>query len=216
MKVAIIGANGNIGKHLGKTLAERGDEPIGFIRKEEQAPELNQLGVKTELADIIKTDVSEYASKFQGIDALIFTAGAGGAGVELTKAVDEDGVTKMIEAAEQAGIKRFILVSAFPDAGRGMNISESFEFYMKMKRQADVELAQSALDWTILRPGTLTNDEANGQITLGYAISYDEIPRDDVANVIVELLDQPNTSHKILELTKGKTPIQQAVEKYSN
>ncbi|WP_239747786.1 NAD(P)H-binding protein [Mammaliicoccus sp. P-M56] len=77
-----IGANGNIGKHLGKTLAERGDEPIGFIRKEEQAPELNQLGVKTELANIIKTGVSEYASKFQSIDALIFTASAG---VELTK-----------------------------------------------------------------------------------------------------------------------------------
>lgn len=211
MKVAIIGANGNVGTRLGSLLAQRGDEPIGYIRKAEQAPDLEKLGIKTKLADLIKTDVSEYTSMLKGIDALVFTAGAGGAGTDITKAIDGEGVRKMITAAENAGVKRFLLVSAFPDAWRNKGMPDSFEFYMEMKRQADVDLAKSSLDWTILRPGTLTDEPGTGKVELGQAIPYGDVSRDNVAAVLAELLNNRETSKLVLELTEGQTPIQDAV-----
>lgn len=211
MKVAIIGANGNIGTRLGKLLAKRGDEVVGYIRKEEQAHDLQELGMKTEIADLIKTDVTEYTSMLKGTEALVFTAGAGGAGTELTKLIDGEGVRKMVTAAENAGVKRFLLISAFPDAWRNEDMSDNFEFYMKMKRQADVDLAKSSLDWTILRPGTLTDNLGKEKIELGQAIPYGEVSRDDVAAVLAELLNNDETSKLVLELTEGKTPIQEAV-----
>ncbi len=211
MKTAIIGANGKVGTRLGQMLAQQGGEAYGFIRKEEQADELEKLGMKTVLADLIETDASEYASLLKGMEAVVFTAGAGGAGKELTQAIDGDGLSKMIAAAEEAGVKRFLLVSAFPDAGRGMGMPESFEFYMKVKRQADVELAKSSLNWTILRPGTLTDKPGTGKVELGLAIPYGEVSRDDVAGVLAELLQNPETAKLILELTEGPTAIPDAV-----
>lgn len=211
MKTAIIGANGKVGTRLGQMLAQRGDEAFGFIRKTEQAEELEKLGMKTVLADLIETDAAEYASLLKGMDAVVFTAGAGGAGTDLTQAIDGDGLSKMIAAAEEAGVKRFLLVSAFPDAGRGMGMPESFEFYMKVKRQADVELAKSSLDWTILRPGTLTDEPGTGGVELGLAIPYGAVSRDDVAGVLAELLHNSETMKQILELTEGPTPIADAV-----
>lgn len=215
MKVAIIGANGKVGTRLGQLLAQRGDEAVGFIRKEEQAKDLEELGMKTVLADLIETDAAEYASMLEGMDALVFTAGAGGAGTDLTQAIDGEGLRKMIAAAENAGIKRFLLVSAFPDAGRGKGMPESFEFYMKVKRQADVDLVKSSMDWTILRPGTLTDKPGKGQVELGLAIPYGEVSRDDVAAVLAELLNNRETSKLILELTEGQTPIRDAVASQS-
>ena len=212
MKVAIIGANGNVGGRLGEILADRGDEPTGFIRKEEQSGALESLGMKTQIADIVSTEADDYASMLEGMDALVFTAGAGGAGVELTQAIDGKGVEKLIKAAESAGVNRFLLVSAFPDAWRDKGMPDSFEFYMKMKRQADVSLANSSLNWTILRPGTLTDEKGEGSVTLGPAIPYGNTSRDHVAQVLAELLNNEETGHLVLELTDGKTPVKEAVE----
>ncbi|MCG1010754.1 SDR family oxidoreductase [Salinicoccus sp. ID82-1] len=211
MKVAIIGANGKVGSRLGQLLAERGDEPVGYIRKKEQAPDLEALGMKTNVADLVETDVAEYASMLEGTDVLVFAAGAGGAGVDATKAVDGEGVSKMITAAENAGVKRFLLVSAFPDAWRDKDMPDSFEFYMKMKRKADAGLAKSSLDWTILRPGTLTDDPGTGKVKLGPVIPYGQVSRDDVAAVLAELINNDETARLVLELTEGATPIQEAV-----
>lgn len=213
MKVAIIGANGGVGTFLGEMLADRGDTPLGFIRDAAQAPALEKLGMETVVADLMETTAEEYAQLLEDTDAIIFTAGAGGAGVELTKAVDGDGVRKMIEAAELAGVTRFILVSAFPDAGRDQETTDSFEIYMKVKRQADVDLADSKLAWTILRPGTLTDNPGTDQVRLGQAIPYGAIPREDVAGVLAELLKHPETAYSILELTEGNLSIEDAVLK---
>ncbi|MDG0842066.1 SDR family oxidoreductase [Staphylococcus equorum] len=212
MKVGIIGAHGNIGLRLGTILTDLGVETVGFIRKEEQASKLESMGVKPEFADIIDTPVDEYSKLLQGIDALVFSAGAGGAGEEITKKIDGEGVEKMIKAAKNAGVKRFILVSAFPDALRDENMPASFEFYMKMKRKADVDLVNSGLNWTIIRPGTLTDEPGKGHVTIGSAIEYGDVSRDNVAAVIVELLNNDETSQLILELTDGNVPIKEAVE----
>lgn len=211
MKVAIIGANGKVGTRLGHLLAQRGDDSVGYIRKEEQAHELEKMGIKTKVADLIKTDVTEYTSMLKGTDALVFTAGAGGAGTDLTQAIDGEGVRKMITASENAGVKRFLLVSVFPDAWRNKSMPDSFEFYIEMKRQADVDLAKSSLDWTILRPGTLKDGQGTGKVELGQAIPYGDVSRDDVAAVLAELLNNRETSRLVLELTEGQTPIQDAV-----
>lgn len=212
MRVAIIGANGNVGRRLGDILTDQGDEPVGFIRKTEQAEALESLGMKTQVADIVSTETNEYANMLKGSDALVFTAGAGGAGEEMAQAIDGEGVEKMIEAATSAGVNRFLLVSAFPDAWRDQGMPDSFEFYMKMKRHADVALANSSLNWTILRPGTLTDETGQGNITLGPAISYGDVSRDHVAQVLAELLNNDETGQLILELTDGDIPVKDAVE----
>jgi uncharacterized protein YbjT (DUF2867 family) len=108
-------------------------------------------------------------------------------------------------------VRRFVLVSVFMDAGRGGQVSDTFENYMRVKRASDVHLAASGLDWTILRPGTLTDDPGTGTVHLGPAIGYGDVRRDDVAAVLAELLHAPGTVHQVLELTEGATPVADAV-----
>ena len=211
-KVAIIGANGNVGRRLGKILSEHNHEPIGFIRDEAQSKDLEALGMKTEVVDMMETTTEGYAEHFKGIDAVVFSAGAGGKGLHLTQAIDGEGAEKVIHAAETAGVNRFLMVSAFLDAGRDSDTTESFELYMKMKRRADVTLVNSTLNWTILRPGGLTNDEGNGNVTLGAAVTNGYVTRDHVAQVLAELLEHDDTGRLILELVDGDTPVSEAVE----
>ena len=212
MRVAIIGANGKVGSKLGRILAERGDEPVGFIRNAEQAEQLEAQGIRTVLADLIGTDTAEFAQLLKTCDAVVFTAGAGGAGEELTTAIDGQGLVKIAKASELAGVRRFLLVSAFPDAGRGKDTPASFEHYMKIKRQSEVDLVKTALDWTILRPGTLTDQAGTGKVNLGYTLMYDTISREDVAGTLAELLNYPETAGQILEVVKGEEPIETAVK----
>ncbi|WP_223635879.1 SDR family oxidoreductase [Planococcus sp. 4-30] len=212
MKVAIIGANGKVGSKLGRILAERGDKPIGFIRKAEQAEQLEAQGIRTVTADLIETETEEFARLLKDCDAVVFTAGAGGAGEELTTAIDGHGLVKIAKAAELADVRRFLLVSAFPDAGRGKDMPASFEHYMKIKRQSEVDLVKSALDWTILRPGTLTDQEGTGKVNLGYTLMYDTISREDVARTLAVLLNYPKTAGQILEVVRGEETIESAVK----
>lgn len=212
MRVAIIGANGKVGSRLGRILAERGDEPIGFIRKAEQAEQLEAQGIRTVTADLIDTEAEEFARLLKDCEAVVFTAGAGGAGDELTTAIDGQGLVKIAKAAGLAGVQRFLLVSAFPDAGRGKDTPASFEHYMKIKRQSEVDLVKTALDWTILRPGTLTDQAGTGKVNLGYTLMYDTISREDVASTLAELLNYPETAGQILEAVQGEEPIEIAVK----
>ncbi len=116
-------------------------------------------------------------------------------------------------AAEQADVPRFMLVSAFPDAGRGKTPSEGFENYMRVKRQADAELVASRLEWVILRPGTLTDEAGTGRIHADLAIPYGVVPRADVAATLVGLIEQPAIKYQIIELTQGDSPIDEALQR---
>ena len=130
----------------------------------------------------------------------------------MTNAVDGDGLAKSVAAAQRAGIARFILVSAFPEAGRGRQLSDTFENYMRVKKQADVVLAASMLEWVIVRPGTLTDEPATGKISAGPAIAYGTIARADVAATLAALVHQPAVSRVIIELTAGETPVAEAID----
>lgn len=211
-KVFIIGAAGNIGRRLVSQLAERGHQPVGLHRHSEQAEQLKNLGATTVQGDLTALSAGDFAALMRGCDSVIFTAGAGGkGGKETTNAIDGKGLELAVAAAAQAGVTRFLLVSAFPEAGRGKTGSDTFENYMAVKKQADVHLAASDLDWVILRPGTLVDDAGSGKVTAGLAIPYGNVARDNVAAALVTLVEQPQVTHRIIELTDGTTPVEQAI-----
>ncbi len=213
MNVFIIGAAGNIGKKVVQQLSELGQNPMAMYRHQEQAKQLEACGALAIQADLIETTVEQLANKMKGANVVVFTAGAGGKGIELTNQVDGKGLEKAVMAAQLVGVKRFILVSAFPEAGRDKDTSESFKNYIKVKKQADVFLVNSELDWVIIRPGTLNHDEGTGLVNANYAVSYGQVSRDDVATTLVETIQTPTLSRKIIELTQGDTPINQALHK---
>ena len=212
MRTVIAGGHGKVGLRLGALLAQRGDHPVGLVRAPEQAPDLAAAGVEPLVLDLVAATPQQLAEALQGADAVVFSAGAGGRGEpEATNAIDGDAAVRLVDAASAAGVRRFVLVSVFMDAGRGGQVSGTFENYMRVKRASDVHLAASGLDWTILRPGTLTDDPGTGTVHLGAAIGYGDVRRDDVAAVLAELLHAPGTVHQVLELTAGETPVADAV-----
>lgn len=211
--VFIVGAAGNIGRRLVERLAKRGHEPRALHRKPEQADTLKALGATPVAGDLTALDAPALAQLMAGSKAVVFTAGAGGAGMDLTNAIDGRGLETTVDAAQLAGIKRFLLVSAFPDAGRGKTPSEGFENYMAVKKRADVYLVDTDLDWVIVRPGTLSDEPGTGHVRADVAIPYGNVPRDDVAAFLAEVIDQPTVNRIIIELTEGETPIANAVDR---
>lgn len=212
-KVFIIGAAGKVGRQLVSQLSGRGHQPMALHRNPEQTAELGDLGGTPVMGDLLKLDSAALAGLMEGSDAVVFSAGAGGkGGMEMTNAIDGRGLELAVAAAKQAGIRRFLLVSAFPEAGRARQLSERFENYMKVKKLADVHLAESDLDWVILRPGTLVDEAGAGKVRLGVAIPYGDVPRSDVAAVLAELIDAPQVNRIILELTQGDTLVPAAVQ----
>lgn len=211
-KVFIIGAAGKVGRQLVSQLAGRGHQPVAMHRNPEQTAELRELGGTPAIGDLLELDAGALAVLMADCDSVIFSAGAGGkGGMEMTNAIDGRGLELAVAAAERAGIRRFLLVSAFPEAGRGKQMPERFENYMSVKKLADVHLAESGLNWVILRPGTLV-DEAGSKVRVGAAIPYGEVSRSDVAAVLAELMDTPQVNRIIIELTQGDTPVAAAVQ----
>ncbi|HFK7187571.1 TPA: NAD(P)H-binding protein [Serratia odorifera] len=215
--VFIIGAAGKIGRRLIPRLASRGLQPYALHRHAEQAGELSALGAIPVAGNLLALDAPALARLMTGSEVVIFTAGAGGkGGPAMTQAIDGDGLTTAIAAAKLAGIRRFLLVSAFPDALRGGKASEQFEHYMAVKKRADVQLVESELDWIILRPGTLRDDVGTGKVRADVAIPYGDVSRDDVAATLVALIEQPEVNRVIIELTQGDLPVEQAVRRLAH
>ncbi len=209
--VFIIGATGGIGSRLGAQLAARGDHPAGLHRQLDQARTLSNLGIRPVAGDLTSMSAQELAAQCAGIDAVVFAAGASDAGSSATDAVDGRGLVLAARAAELAGVRRFLHISAFPDAWRDQRMPPDFEHYMKVKRLADVHLAATKLDWVIVRPGTLSNRPGSGRVRAGLAIPYGDVARDDVASVLAELVHTPEIKRVILELTGGDIPIRAAL-----
>lgn len=209
--VFIVGAAGKVGRHLVKQLADKQHRVLALHRRAEQAAELDALGATPVTGDLTATDVGTLAGQMRGSDVVVFTAGAGGAGVEVTNAIDGRGLELAVDAARQAGVRRFLLVSAFPEAGRNKGMGEGFENYMTVKKRADVYLAATDLDWVILRPGTLSDAPGTGRVTAGPAIAYGDIPRADVAATLVALVEHPQVRRTIIELTEGDRLADEAI-----
>ncbi|MAI90345.1 SDR family oxidoreductase [Ponticaulis sp.] len=211
-KIFIIGATGGVGHRLWPMLVEAGHEVAGLHRKPEQAEELKSAGIRPVEGDLMQITAKEMQAAIEGSDIVVFSAGAAGSGVERTSEIDGQGPVKLIEACKAAGISRAYLVSAFPEAGRGGELKEGFEHYMKVKKEADAALVASGLDWVILRPGTLLHEDGDGQVSAGLALTYGSVARGNVAAVLAELIDTPEICHELIELTDGDTPVAEAVK----
>ena len=212
MKILVVGANGQIGQKVVKKLAGNNHEVLAMIRDKSQQDNVAGKNVKPVIADL-EQDIS---SAFKdNLDAVAFTAGSGGhTGPEKTRAIDLQGAKKTIDEAVKNNVRRYIMVSAL-GTNNAENASEDMRPYFVAKSEADQHLVQSSLDYTILRPGRLTDESGTGQINAGPSIDTGdtvEITRTDVATTIAEVLDKPNTYKKVIEMVNGKTPIPDAVQ----
>src|SRR5699024_7241301 len=212
MNVLIIGANGQIGRHVVKKLQDsREHNPIAMVRKEEQKAEFEAKGVKTALVDL-EGDIDDIASAAEDADAIVFTAGSGGhTGADKTMMIDFDGAIKSMEAAKKAGVNRFVIVSAIGVHHRDKWMS-SAAYYSAAKYYADVWLENSGLDYTIIRPGGLTNEQGTGKIKAATDLERGQIPREDVATTIVSSLENDRTIGKAFDMISGETPIEDALK----
>ena len=215
MKVLIVGANGKIGTHLSKKLSqEENFEPLAMIRKEEQKEKFDQLGVSTIQGDL-SDSVDELEKVVKKADTVVFTAGSGGGtGAEKTLEIDLDGAVKTILAAEKANVNRFVLVSAAGADDRSFWPKSGIKPYYVAKHFADEALKNSSLDYTILRPTRLTDDSGKGKIKVGKSPAdlNDEIAREDVANTLLEVLkNEESSKHKVIEFSQGETAIAEAI-----
>lgn len=213
MKTLIIGANGKVGKLIGNKLkASEKVEPVAFLRNYEQKSYFEELDIETRIGTI-EDGLEVIEKQMMGIDAIIFTAGSGAnTGADKTLTVDLDGAVKCMIAAEQLGIKRFIMISALKvDSREIWEQNPKLKPYLVAKYFADLYLTNTSLNYTIIRPGRLLDKPGIGKITIENALEKEGIPREDVAAVVFEALISDNTCRKVIDCNTGGIPISAAI-----
>jgi uncharacterized protein YbjT (DUF2867 family) len=209
VNVVIVGGHGKIGLRLEKLLAERGDSPRGIIRSTDQAKDLEEIGAEPIVLDI--ENVDDITDALAGADAAVFAAGAGpGSGPARKRTVDYGGAVKLVDACRSQEIRRYLMVSAI-SSNRPDTWSDEMRPYQEAKAGADEYLVESGLDYTILRPGGLTDDPGTGQIQVGERLDYGKVTRDDVAAVLAECLTADHTIGKAFDVLNDGTPIAEAL-----
>lgn len=214
MKILVVGANGQIGKHLVSFIQDSDNlEAKAMIRNQEQASFFENLGVETAVVDL-EGDIEAIAKAAKGVDAVVFTAGSGGhTGKDKTVMVDLDGAVKTVEAAKIAGVKRFIMISSFDTSRKAIQEApSSFAPYVAAKHYADEWLRKADLDYTIIHPGILTNDKGTDQVEAAHEVERGEVPREDIAGVLLASLQNDTTIGKEFQVVGGTTPIKDAVK----
>ncbi|HEY4459945.1 MAG TPA: SDR family oxidoreductase [Pseudonocardiaceae bacterium] len=211
MRTVIAGGHGQIALRLERLLAARGDAAVGLIRNPEHAADLSAAGAEPVVADLEHVSVASLAAQLAGADAVVFAAGAGpGSGDARKQTVDLGASVLLADAAQTAGVRRFIQVSSM-GADREDLGSDTFSSYLRAKAAAEADLRGRDLDWTVLRPGALTDDPGTGRVRLAPKTGRGPIPRDDVAAVLLALLDAPTTVGMTLELIGGDVLVGDAV-----
>lgn len=214
-RVVIAGGHGKIAQHLIEVLTAQGDRAVALIRNPDHTSAVAALGALPEVIDLETSTADQVAEVLHDADAVVFAAGAGPkGGIERKDTVDRGAAVLLADAAEKAGVARFLQVSSF-GAGEPVadDAEDTWKAYIAAKTAAEEDLkARTKLDWTILRPGGLTDDDGAGHITLSEPpLSRGTIPRADVAAVIAALLESPAAVGKTLMLTSGDTSIEDAV-----
>jgi uncharacterized protein YbjT (DUF2867 family) len=214
MRTVIAGGHGKIALLLAALLAGHGDQAVGLVRNPAHVADVERAGAEAAVCDLETASVADVAALLSGADAVVFAAGAGpGSGVPRKDSVDRGASVLLADAAEQAGVRRFVQVSSMgagqpPRAGS----DETWAAYIAAKTAAETDLQARDLDWTIVRPGGLTDEPGTGRVRLAAPpVPRGSIPRADVAAVIVALLGDPGTRHQTLELVSGDTPVTEAV-----
>lgn len=215
MRVVIAGGHGKIALILERLLSERGDTAVGLIRNPDHVADVEATGAQAVVVDLEAVTAADVATHLQGADAVVFAAGAGpGSGAARKQTVDCDAAILLADAAQIAGVRRYMMVSAIgADVEAPDDIGDPvFVAYLRAKGHADdVIRARDALEVTVIRPGHLTNDAGTGRVEISDQTGHGEIPREDVARVLLGMLDTPETAGRTFELIGGETPIAQAV-----
>src|SRR3954470_8852899 len=209
MDVAIAGGHGQTALQLGQLLIEDGHRVRGIIRNPDQSSDLEALGMEPVIFDLEHDD--GLAAAIDGADAAVFAAGAGsGSGAERKLTMDRDGGVKLVDACRENGISRYVIVSSM---GADANASgdDVFSVYLRAKGEADEAVRSSGLDYTVIRPGALTDEPGAGLIAFGAELQRGSIPREDVAATLAFVLGASNTIGKTLDLVSGTIPIAEAV-----
>jgi uncharacterized protein YbjT (DUF2867 family) len=207
--IVIAGGHGKIALRLARLLSARGDAVRSLIRNPGHAAGVHAAGAEPVLADMEALD--DLAEFVEGADAVVFAAGAGpGSGPERKRTVDLGAAVKLRDAATATGARRYLMVSSI-GAGDPSSGSGPMRPYLEAKAQADAALSASDLEWTIVRPGGLTDDPGTGLVQVGSLESGGRVTRDDVAAVLAACLDEPRTVSKTFALLQGETPIAEAL-----
>ena len=211
MDVVIAGGHGQVARALARALVGRGDQVRGLIRNPDHAGDLRQDGSDPVVLDLESASPQEIAERLAGADAAVFAAGAGpGSGPERKWTVDRDGAVKLLDAARLADVPRYVIVSSVgtDDPPDGDDV---FSVYLRAKAEADRAVAESDREWTIVRPGRLTDDPGSGRVRISLEAFRGQVPREDVAGVLAEILHAPATAGRTLYVNRGDEPMEQAV-----
>ncbi|WP_411843138.1 SDR family oxidoreductase [Salinicoccus sp. HZC-1] len=212
-RVLVIGANGQIGKHLVSKIKEKGHDPVAMVRKEEQVSQFKEQDIETVLGDLEK----DFSHAFENVDTVVFAAGSGPhTGADKTIIIDQEGAIETIDNTISKGIKNFVMLSGLPvDGPKGTGDGMKPYFYAKYR--ADQYLQDTDLNYTILRPGLLTDKDETGKVQI---VEHDEassdatsgeVPRADVAEVLAHIVDQNDLKSQIYYLIGGDTDIKDAL-----
>lgn len=214
-RIMIIGGHGKVARHLSRLLCQDGHQVTSVIRSDEQVPDVDITGANAVVRDVQESDTQALRQLFAGQDAVVWSAGAGGGNPQRTYAVDRDAAIRSMDAAREAGVKHYVMVS-YLGAGLNHGVAQDHDFYpyAQSKAQADAHLRDSSLNWTILGPGKLTDENPSGKIHMGPRPHGDEnlTSRANVAEVALWVLENPQTaSRRTVEFSDGETPISQAL-----
>ncbi|MFL6065461.1 MAG: NAD(P)H-binding protein [Friedmanniella sp.] len=212
MRIVLAGGHGKIALLTEQLLTRGGHQAVGLIRSAGQAADLAAAGAEPVVLDLEHTEVAAVAAVLAGADAVVFAAGGGpnsGAARKLT--MDRDGAVLLADAAEQAGVRRYLMVSALAADTFDPDSEEVFQIYLRAKSEADADLRRRDLDWTIVRPGGLLDDPATGRVKVAASTGPGSVPRADVAAVLVELLVHDLGLRSQFELVSGSIPIPEAL-----
>jgi uncharacterized protein YbjT (DUF2867 family) len=215
-RIVVIGAHGRTGKLIVDQLIKNGDTVVATIRNPRHMAPLVKAGAETVILDLDKSTPRDFAVSFTGADAIVFAAGSGD---NEPSAIDRKGVTRTVNAAEKAGVKRYVAISSIgastpvPKAWNTPTMKE----YFAAKKAGNKKIKSSSLDWTIIEPGELTEGKPTGKVTLSTealdfgSLKNVKIARADVAATVVAALKTPKSAGKIFQIVGGTTDIQKAV-----
>ncbi|MFE1318152.1 NAD(P)H-binding protein [Kitasatospora phosalacinea] len=222
MKIVIAGGHGKIAMRLTRRLAQRGDSVVGIVRNPRHIEDIRRIGGDAALLDLERATVDEVAAVVAGADAVVFSAGSGNSATAARRdKMDRAAVVLVMDAAEKAGVRRFLHVSSINvGCAEERGIGEGYSVYLRAKHAAEQHVfSRTALDWTVLRPGVLTDGAGEGtvELTAGARVAprharFDQVAREDVAGVLEALVDRPGTAGRIYVVVGGPTPIEKAVD----
>jgi uncharacterized protein YbjT (DUF2867 family) len=212
MNVAIAGGHGKVARALARLLVGRGDTVFGLIRKREHVDDLRADGTEPVLLDLEAAGPEQVAEAIKGADAVVFAAGAGpGSGPERKLTVDRDGAIKLLEAARSAGVPRYVIVSSVGAENPPGGDDDVFAVYLRAKAEADAAVVASDRDWTIVRPGMLTDEPGTGRARIQTEPIRDSVTREDVAGVLDAVLHEPRSTGLTIYVVAGEDPIEAAL-----